>query len=737
VADTTGNFQDLLQFSGDTLYNLGEEFVIGNSLATSISFGMSNSAGVLMFVGEATANATVSLPNSGTVLTAVNVSAGTTSNYLSAVTFSNSNGVSFGLNGSVITASASPGAAAGIGAIAAGTQTATSGTIVFSNSNGVSFGMSASSVLTASHALNLSAGTTSANLSAVTFSNSNGVLFGLNAGTVTASVPASVPVRIEYNPSIPSSGNSVATWAEVMAAVAASAAPITIIPISPGLLVANYCHVPAGGPYNMNFAIIEGYQDTALSSIFGVLQIDVGAQLLNLGGIRNGGYVYCVNTSMPSLVFDASNPDHGSIVFFLSMGGRIDNTGSYPIMETNVTGSTSIIIEVDNDGFFFMYGTGGGLTFLNLTGTGQNVYLVCKSMTLAGAPLQANWLTGGDATANLFYYVDTDPFCAGPTNSAFLGTTTSFYLLGGPTASMPSAPPAFWTYYDTTLKQFLVYDGTTWNRIGPSPAIAAGTQTATSGTVVFSNSNNVSFGMSNSSVVTASAQINVSAGTTSNNLSAITFSNSNGVSFGLNGSTVTARYGGFSNWQNGAPVTTFGSSGAFLSFQPIIVPYAITVTNVLFLASLSQGTASSASSGGYKVSFGLYTLNVSTLSLASSASSSITWTSGNAYSSVSGVGYRPVSVASWALTPGPYIFGIALASTVLSSISLTLYGTASFATIGASGQGTMFSTMPWSPGFSTSSVAALPASYAVSNTASIVRTGSSIFQQPWISFQGT
>ena len=87
--------------------------------------------------------------------------------------------------------------------------------------------------------------------------------------------------------------------------------------------------------------------------------------------------------------------------------------------------------------------------------------------------------------------------------------------------------------------------------IGQVPgAIQAGTQTATSGTIVFSNSNGISFGMSNSSVITGSytvpstagliSNINVSAGTTSNNLTAITFSNGNGVSFGLNASTITA-----------------------------------------------------------------------------------------------------------------------------------------------------------------------------------------------------
>src|SRR6266705_381403 len=83
-------------------------------------------------------------------------------------------------------------------------------------------------------------------------------------------------------------------------------------------------------------------------------------------------------------------------------------------------------------------------------------------------------------------------------------------------------------------------------------AIQAGTQTATNGTIVFSNSNGFTFGMSNNSVITASytvpstanliSAINFSAGTTSNNLSALTFSNSNGISFGLNNSTITASY---------------------------------------------------------------------------------------------------------------------------------------------------------------------------------------------------
>ena len=430
--DITGSFQDLLQFSQDTLYNLGEAFSIGNSAASTITYGFSNTGGALALAAAQTTNQTVWYPSNSsgnaTLLTNINFSAGTTSNNLSAVTFSNSNGVSFGLNGSVITASVNAGA------------------------------------------VNFSAGTTSNNLTAITFSNSNGISFGLNGSTMTASVATS-------------------------------------------------------------------------------------------------------------------------------------------------------------------------LTAINVSA------------------------------------------------------------------------------------------GTTSNNLSA---------------VTFSNSNGISFGLNGSiltaSIATSLTNINFSAGTTSNNLSAIVFSNKDGISFGLSGSTVTAILGGFSNWANGAPVASFASSKAFVSFQPILLDYAITATNVLWLGSLSQGTASSASSGGYNISIGLYTLTggtSGTLSLASSATSFISWTSGGAYSSVSGVGYRNVTVASWDMTPGPYMFAIALASTVLSSISMTLYGTASLVTIGASGQGKMMSSMPWLPGYSVSSIVALPASFGVSNTASFVRTGSSIYQQPWISFQGT
>jgi hypothetical protein len=84
-------------------------------------------------------------------------------------------------------------------------------------------------------------------------------------------------------------------------------------------------------------------------------------------------------------------------------------------------------------------------------------------------------------------------------------------------------------------------------------ALAAGTQTATSGTIVFADSNGLTWGMSGSSQVTASysqsthshstAPGGLAAGTQTATSGTVVFSNSNGISFGMsNSSVVTASY---------------------------------------------------------------------------------------------------------------------------------------------------------------------------------------------------
>jgi hypothetical protein len=178
----TTNFANL-SFSAGTTSNALGSLVFSNS--NGVSFGLNGST--------VTGSVATSLTN-------INLSAGTTSNNLSALTFSNSNGVSFGLNGSVITGSVAGGGGA---AISAGTQSTNGGTIVFSNSNGVTFGMSNSSIVTASvaaqtnqsvglYALGNTTQNSSTTLDARTMSfNALGAMtMGYSNGSIQVSAPA-------------------------------------------------------------------------------------------------------------------------------------------------------------------------------------------------------------------------------------------------------------------------------------------------------------------------------------------------------------------------------------------------------------------------------------------------------------------------------------------------------------------------------------------------------------------
>jgi hypothetical protein len=265
---------------------------------------------------------------------------------------------------------------------------------------------------------------------------------------------------------------------------------------------------------------------------------------------------------------------------------------------------------------------------------------------------------------------------------------------------------------------------------------SAGTTSNNLTQVSFSNGSGVTFGL-NAGTITASINaltaINVSAGTTSNNLTAFTLSNSNGLSFGINASTITAKYGGFSSWSNGDPATALTGGQNTLFFQPIIVPYAMTVSMIEFLASISNVTNSS---GGFSLSAALYTLNggsAGTFSLASSGSSNITWTSGAALSSNTGINYQSMSVNSWSITPGPYLFAWWLSTQAAATVSY--YGPPAQPVIASNRQSAMSALAV--NGYSQATTNALPTSFGITNTASYIRTGATAAEQPYFIFQGT
>ena len=116
----------------------------------------------------------------------INFSAGTTSGNIGSVVFSNSGGVSFGLNGSTVTA--------------------TVATNYQSQGNYLTTAMQ-SNAATISN-INVSAGTTSSNVSAITFGNSNGVSFGYDGTKVTATVATNYQTQGNYLTTAMQSGAS-------------------------------------------------------------------------------------------------------------------------------------------------------------------------------------------------------------------------------------------------------------------------------------------------------------------------------------------------------------------------------------------------------------------------------------------------------------------------------------------------------------------------------------------------
>lgn len=114
----------------------------------------------------------------------INLSAGTTSNNLTNFVLSNSNGMSFGLNGSTVTASHNGLTSQSNQAASAANGSFAFQTVMFSNVNGISFGTSPGSAITASWNSTHSHGNPTlnlTNLSGTTASASNGLTLSLSA----------------------------------------------------------------------------------------------------------------------------------------------------------------------------------------------------------------------------------------------------------------------------------------------------------------------------------------------------------------------------------------------------------------------------------------------------------------------------------------------------------------------------------------------------------------------------
>jgi hypothetical protein len=635
-----------------------------NMAASEISGAFSNANGFSFVNGGGSIAGSYTVPSVAGLISNINVSAGTTSGNLSALTFSNSNGVSFGLNNGTITASVN---AAGGG---------------LTN-------------------INVSAGTTSNNLSAFTFANSNGVSFGLDASTFTASHNGLTTARASNDGVGLNTAQTNVTWTVNSSGISLNAG---------GYAGTGFTSTTTGG------TAIVATQNTAGLSM-NVPNFLTTAALSN----HSHGNPQLNLTNLSGTT--ASNSAGFTLSLSAAAPGAAAESNAFNLLGANTAGNTTAT------------GSTIGLSGINITLSGTNA-----SQIVVSGPAQSNLTVAGNlslSTAGSTMTISQLPFnvyAVSNTTQSTSGTidarSLSFHGAGGVSVGVSNGS--------------VVVSGATGGGAGGA-AISAGTQSGNTGTIVFSNSNNISFGMSGSTRITASfsesnqtlglyalgnttqnssttldartmsfnalgamtagysngsiqlsapptsslhaganitistagstisiiggtaapSPIIVSAGTSSASISSVVFSDSNGVSFGLNGSTITGSHNGLTSQSNQALSAANGS----FAFQTASFSNANGVSFVTAAGSAIQASVET-SYAASNHSHGNPTLALTNLSgTTASASNGFTLSlsaaapGGGAQTGISGVG-----VSDTTYTSGTFIFSNQANVTIGSSV---------------------------------------------------------------------
>jgi hypothetical protein len=239
-------------------------------------------------------------------------------------------------------------------------------------------------------------------------------------------------------------------------------------------------------------------------------------------------------------------------------------------------------------------------------------------------------------------------------------------------------------------------------------AISAAGGAATASMVQFDNSPTVSFGRAGQTITASAAgggagSINFSAGTLSQNLASIVFSDSNGISFGLNAGTLTASHNGITS-QTVQPVAASASNGSFL-FSTLSFTNASNVTfgtsagGIIFasvaapVAQSTQPVAASASNGSFLfstlgfsnangVTFGTSAGSIVSASVAAQTVQPVNASAPNGSFNFSTIIFSNSNNVSWSTTAGS---GIVASVTVASTQASVVFGA-----VGSTNTGSQF-----------------------------------------------
>lgn len=357
-------------------------------------------------------------------------------------------------------------------------------------------------------------------------------------------------------------------------------------------------------------------------------------------------------------------------------GGTSGNTGIY---------SGQVIFAGGNNITLSVSSAAGGAQTITISGanaggaqTGISSLIVSNTTYTSGAVSfsNANGATFGSSAGQAITLSYTVP------------TQASFFALGNTTQNSSSVLSFSALSFDGLGGNTVGYSNGSIQISGVTTAglisafkVSGGASSVSATALTFSNSNNVTFGLStgaSAGTMTASYALNVSAaGGTSNALSGITFSNLNGISFGLSTGagvgTLTASVPATSSISGtgflsvsvngstislGVPGTTesvwvpyFGSQtpvqigNGTIQIFPANMDLNFSASRADIYASVSGATiALSTYAGTFSAYVGIYTRNASTLSLASSGSQSYSFSNSSNLNTTAFTGVRNLSV---------------------------------------------------------------------------------------------
>jgi hypothetical protein len=466
----------------------------------------------------------------------VNLSAGANSLSSGLVVFSNSNGISFALNGSTITASHNGLTSQSAQALSAANGSFAFQTASFSNANGISFGTSAGSAITASH----NALTTAAlsnhshgnptlaltNLTGTTASASNGFTLSLSAAVATAGTVLTAYAlgnsTVNSSGTLPLSAMSVRGYGVL--SVGTSNGSLLLSTPDP----VDFTQLSVGFSTNGNTAgntglvtgqmVLVGSNNITLSGSTNGNSMTVSV----IGGAGGGGGVALSagtqSATSGTMVFSNSN----NLSFGMSGSSRITMSGAlnlYALGNTTQNSSTALgLAAVSLNGI-------GALTVGYSNGSVQLSAPATSSLSATGAvSVSTNGSTISIGVPQLSIYASSNTTGQSSSSSVAIGSL-SIRGMGGLSVGMSGGE--------------LILSGATGGG-GGGVAISGGTQSVSTGTMVFSNSNNIEFGMNGSSRMTAGATLDMYANgnttgqssSTSRSIQSVLFNGAGAVSIG-------------------------------------------------------------------------------------------------------------------------------------------------------------------------------------------------------------